>query len=149
METISERPLNPWWITGLVDGEGTFTFNRNGRQMAIVFAVKLTGVDRPIVERIQEYFGVGRLYRVAARAPTENAGATKTAAYYRVNRHDELPRIVEHFDTYPLQSYKANSYKIWKAMVTLKREFRGRNHAALAELALALSASQPRNQSWR
>lgn len=106
--------------------------------MAVVFAVKLTGVDRPIVERIQEFFGVGRLYRV---------GATKTAAFYRVNRHTELPRIVEHFDAYPLQSYKANSFKIWKAMVAIKRDFRGRNHAALEELALALSASQPRNQS--
>lgn len=148
MGTISEA-LDPWWVTGLVDGEGTFTFNRNGRQMAIVFAIKLTGVDRPIVERIQEFFGVGRLYRVAARVPTENSGATKSAAYYRVNRHDELPRIVEHFDAYPLQSYKANSFKIWKGMVTIKRDFRGRNHAALEELALALSASQPRNQSWR
>ncbi len=147
MGTLSRGTLEPWWITGLVDGEGTFTFNRNGRQMAVVFAIKLTGVDRPIAERVQEFFGVGRLYRVAARVLTASSDATKTAAYYRVNRHDELPRIVEHFDAYPLQSYKANSYKIWKAMVTLKRDFRGRNHAALEELALALSAAQPRNQS--
>jgi len=146
METVSHETLDPWWVTGLVDGEGSFTYNRNGRQIAVVFAIKLTGVDRPIVERVQEFFGVGRLYRVAGREPTETSGATRTAAYYRVNRYDELPRITDHFDTYPLQSYKANSYKIWKAMVTLKREFRGRNHAALDELALALSAAQPRNQ---
>jgi len=117
--------------------------------MAVVFAIKLTGADRPIVERVQQFFGVGRIYQVAARSPTSNSGATKTAAYYRVNRHDELPRITEHFDAYPLQSSKANSFKIWRAMVTLKREFRGRNKEALEELALALSASQPRNQSVR
>ncbi len=106
-------------------------------------------MDRGIVERVQDFFGVGKIYTAKAQVPTETSGATKTAAYYRVLRHNELPRIVEHFDEFPLQSSKANSYEIWRAMVALKREFRGRNHAALDELAVALSASQPRNQSWR
>ncbi|MBA3451565.1 MAG: hypothetical protein H0T42_00545 [Deltaproteobacteria bacterium] len=132
-----------------MDGEGSFTYNRNGAQLAVIFALRLTAIDRPIVERVQDFFGVGKIYTAKARFPTANRGATKTSAYFRVLRHDELPRIVEHFDSYPLQSYKANSFKIWRGMVAIKREFRVRNREALEELALALSASQPRNQSWR
>jgi hypothetical protein len=149
METFSHGTLDPWWVTGLVDGEGSFTFNRNGRQIAVVFQVKLTGADADVLVRLQQFFGVGRIYKVAARTPTAMSGATKTAAMYRVNRHDELPRITSHFDAYPLQSYKANAFKIWRGMVTLKTEFRGRNKEALEELAFALSAAQARNQSWR
>ncbi len=44
---------------------------------------------------------------------------------YRVNRHDELGRLVAHFDQYPLQSpHKQARYRIWRAMVVLKQEFR-------------------------
>ena len=57
--------------------------------------------------------------------------------------------VTEHFDRYPLQSQKREAYKIWRGMVDIKRLFRGRNKEALNELALALSAVQPRNQSWR
>jgi hypothetical protein len=147
VETISR--LEPWWVTGLVDGEGTFTYSRTNNSVALYFGLKLTAADSEIVHRVADYFRVGRIYEVKARAPTGNGGATKSATYYRVQRHDELPIITEHFDTYPLQSKKRDAYKIWRAMVDIKREFRGRNREVLQELCLALSAAQPRNQSWR
>ena len=148
MESL--RALDPWYVTGFTDGEGSFTFSRSSAQMALYFSIKLVASDRPLLEAIQQFFGVGTIYAVKARAPTQaGGGATKSASLYRVTRHDELDRITDHFNAYPLQGKKAESYKIWRAMVVIKRDFRGRNKAALEELARALSATQPRNQPWR
>src|SRR5262245_53831997 len=118
-------PLDPWYVTGFVEGEGTFTFSRSGPQMALYFAIKLTGSDRPILEAIQSYFGgIGRIYHVKPAAPTQTSGYTKSAAYYRVCRNEDLDQVVEHFDLYPLRGSKAASYAIWREMVVLKRNFR-------------------------
>jgi len=149
METFSRGTLDPWYVTGFSEGEGSFTYSRSSSQIALYFLIKLTATDRSLLEAIQDFFGVGKIYQVRARDPRSGGGATKSASLYRVTRHDELGRITDHFDEYALQGCKAQSYKIWRAMVTIKRDFRGRNRDALEELALALSASQPRNQSWR
>ncbi|MBA3459508.1 MAG: hypothetical protein H0T46_06080 [Deltaproteobacteria bacterium] len=149
METFSRGTLDPWWVTGFCDGEASFTFSRSNANVSLYFAVKLTATDEPILLRLQDYFGVGKIYNVRARAPTERAGATKTASLYRVTKHDELPLVTRHFDAYPLQTEKAGAYKIWRAMVEIKATYRGRDGEALKELAYSLSAAQARNRSWR
>jgi hypothetical protein len=151
METLSWEALDPWFVTGFVDGEGAFTYSRSGRQIALYFAVKLTAADRPILEELQSYFGgAGRIYSVLPRAaPTPRSGFSKAASYYRVTRRDELPRIVDHFDRFPLRTTKRVQYEIWRRMVALKQEFRSSDREALAELALELSAASTRNQPWR
>lgn len=148
-ETFSRgtHRLDPWYVTGFVEGEGAFTFSRNGRQMALYFAIKLTGADKSILEEIRAYFGVGSIYRVAATAaPTRSSGHTKEAAYYRVSRRDDLERVIEHFDRHPLRGSKARSYSIWRQMVVLKREFRKPNREELASLSAQLSAASTRRK---
>lgn len=147
-ETFSRgtQPLDPWYVTGFVEGEGAFTFSRSGKQMAMYFAIKLTGADKAILEDIRAFFGVGAIYRVVARAaPTPSSGYTKEAAYFRVSRRDDLERVLEHFDRYPLRGVKARSYDIWRQMVVLKREFRKPQREELDQLAAELSAASPRN----
>jgi hypothetical protein len=138
-ETFSRgTSLDPWYVTGFVEGEGAFTFSRSGRQMALYFAIKLTGADGPILEAIQGFFGgIGA-----------SSGYTKTAAYYRVCRRGDLDRIVEHFDMYPLRGVKASAYAIWREMVILKRAFRKPVREELDALAARLSAASPRNGTW-
>lgn len=136
METFSRETLltelDPWYVTGFVEGEGTFTYSRNGRQMALYFAVKLPEADEPILQAIRDFFGgVGSIYFLRARA----------SAYYRVCRREQLPVIVEHFDTYPLRGSKAAAYAIWREMVVLKQRFRQPDRDALLDLAAQLSAS--------
>lgn len=151
--TFSRRTLDPWFVTGFADGEGSFTFSRSGKQIAIYFAIKLVATDQPLLESIQDYFGVGKIYRVQARSPSQGAtsgGATKTASMYRVTRHNELPRVIEHFDNYPLQGEKRNGYAIWREMALLKTLFRkGADRELLSDLAQKLSSLAPRNQPWR
>jgi hypothetical protein len=140
VETFSRETLDPWFVTGFVDGEGSFTFSRSGKQIALYFAIKLAATERAFLEAIQAFFGgVGRIYDVAAR--------TKAVVMFRVTRIDDLVQVVTHFDSYPLQSEKRRVYEVWRRMVDLKREFRKADHDALDELAVELSSRVPRNQS--
>jgi len=55
------------YVVGLVDGEGSFAvhFNQSQRRRAKVepkFCLKLQAVDRPILEAVREFFGVGKVY---------------------------------------------------------------------------------------
>jgi hypothetical protein len=152
-ETFSRgtiHSLDPWYVTGFVEGEGAFTFSRSGRQMALYFAIKLTAADHAILEAIRDYFGgVGAIYGVKARAaPTPASGYTKAAAYYRVCRRQDLERVIDHFDRHPLRGAKAASYAIWRQMVILKRDFRKPPREELEQLSAQLSAASPRNAKW-
>lgn len=150
METFSRETLDPQYVTGFADGEGTFTYSRSGRQMALYFAIKLTAADEPTLLQVQDYFGgIGRIYDVKARAPRPGSGATKSAKYYRVSHRDELVVIVDHFDRYPLRTKKREGYEIWRTMVLLKRKFRDPDRELLDNLAAKLSSLSVRNQPWR
>jgi hypothetical protein len=58
--------LNPYYITGFVDGEGSFiiTVNPNSRlktgyRVRATFSIGLHERDLPLLKLIQNYFGVG------------------------------------------------------------------------------------------
>lgn len=140
METFpretSLSELDPWYVTGFVEGEGTFTYSRNGRQMQLYFAIKLAEADEPILQAIRDFFGgIGSIYFVRPRA----------SAYYRVCRREQLAVIVDHFDTYPLHGSKAAAYRIWREMVVIKQRFRRPLRDELQELAAQLSACSGRS----
>ena len=141
--------LDPWYVTGFCDGEGTFTFSRRTRGLALYFGIKLTEKDRPVLEAIQAFFGgIGKIYyHRRPPIPPPNAGFSKPAAYFRVTRIAELQRVVEHFDEYPPQGCKRESYRIWREMVVLKTGgFGAPPWEELDRLAVKLSAASPRNQ---
>lgn len=124
--------LDPWYVTGFAEGQGSFTYSRNGKQMALYFAVKLPEADEPVLQEMRDFFGgIGSIYLQRARA----------SALYRVCRREQLPVIVEHFDTYPLRGSKLAAYSIWREMVVLKQRFRQPDRDALSDLAAQLSAS--------
>lgn len=136
METFSRETLpselDPWYVTGFVEGAGTFTYSRNGKQMALYFAVKLPEADEPVLQELRDFFGgIGSIYVQRGRSST----------LYRVCRREQLPVIVEHFDAYPLRGSKAAAYAIWREMVVLKQRFRQPDRDALRDLAAQLSAS--------
>lgn len=128
METFSRETPAPEWVTGFADAAGSFTFSRSGKQVAVYFAVKLPNADRPILETLQAFFdGAGRIYEASA-----------AASYYRISKRDELLRVVDHFDAYPLRSTKATAYAVWREMVMSKQDFRRPDRARLDELVTTL-----------
>jgi hypothetical protein len=149
VETFSRGTVDPHYVTGFADGEGTFTYSRSGKQIGLYFAIKLTAADEPVLRDIQEFFGgIGAIYDVKARAPGPRSGATKAAKYFRVTHRDQLIVIVDHFDRYPLRTKKRDCYDVWRFMVLLKRKFRTPDRDMLDQLARQLSSLSIRNQPW-
>jgi len=127
VETFSRGTLDPWYVTGFADGSGSFTYSRSGRQLAVYFAVKAN--ERELLELLQSHFdGIGRIYDVSR------------GSYFRVSRRDDLMRVVDHFDRYPLRTRKQQAYKIWRQMVVTKQDFRRPDRDLLESLATQLSA---------
>ena len=147
METFSRETLDPCYVTGFVDADGTFTYSRSSNQIALYFAIKLPAIDQPILESIQEFFGgIGKIYEVKARASGIRSSATKTASYYRVSRREELMPVVQHFDAHPLRTSKRHIYEIWRRMVLAKQQFRKPDRQVLDTLAEQIAARTSRKQ---
>jgi hypothetical protein len=113
-------------VTGLVEGEGSFTYSRSGKQLAVYFTMKR---ELPILEDLQRFFGgIGTIY--------DHRGARS----WRVTHRHDLARLVVHFDRYPLRTHKADTYAVWREMVLLKQQFRKVDRDGLDRLARELSA---------
>jgi hypothetical protein len=144
--------LTPWYITGFCDGEAAFTYSRTGGSFGLYFAIKQREDNRQIVEDIREYFDyVGYIYQGKESLNAPKGGFTKPSAYYRVTRIDELKRIVEHFDKYPLQSKKKfEAYKVWREMIMHKLEnYRDVDYNKLQALALKLSSLNSQSRAFK
>jgi hypothetical protein len=140
--------LQPWYVTGFVEGEGSFTYSKAGSSLALYFSIRLPESDRAVLVQMQAFFnGVGKIYRQKGSKPVGSDNA-KHASYYRVNRAQHLPVILNHFEAYPLKGEKALSFSIWREMVNLKlKRQRDGVSPELLELATRLSAASPRNRS--
>ncbi len=135
----SFKKLNPWYVTGLCDGEATFTYSRTGLQsLVLYFALKLGEKDKSTLKEIQTFFGVGKIYLV--KYFNLEKEKEKSGFYYRVTKLSELEKIIEHFDRYPLRTQKAKSYQVWREMVFLKKKnFRKPSSKELENLAQKLA----------
>lgn len=121
VETVSrETSLEPWFVTGLIEGIGSFTYSRSGKQLAVYFGVKSS--SSLLLGDLNDFFGVGAIYR----------------DYFRVQRRNDLAVVVDHFDRFPLRSKRA-TYEIWREMVIAKQDFRKPNRERLEQLATELS----------
>jgi hypothetical protein len=146
METFSRgtSSLDPWFVTGLINGLGTFTYSRSGRQLALYFGLKVPQQDADLLGDVRDFFGgIGRLYAVASA----DARPAASGIYFRVTRRDELPTLLDHFDRYPLRGAKAAALEIWREMGELKQEFRKPDRARLNDLAGQLTSINARRQS--
>lgn len=126
MDTVSrETTLEPWYVTGLIDGVGSFTYSRSGKQLALYFAVKVSGSPR-LLEGLRDYFQAGAIYGIGR------------ASYFRIQRRNELTKVLDHFDRYPLRG-KLEVYEVWREMVIAKQTFRKPDRERLESLAVELS----------
>lgn len=131
--------INPYYISGFCDGEASFTFSlTRGKSVNLYFAIKLNHDDSLLLEKIQTFFGgIGKIYRVKEVLPGKNPWHTKASVYFRVTRIGELQKIVNHFDQYPLEGQKQDSYIVWRELHRLKRINYYRSAAKSKLLAIA------------
>ena len=114
---ISE--LHPWFVTGFLDGEGSFgitIYIENRIKDRLVWAVKpsfqisLNSKDINLLLQLKEFFGCGIIVN-------KN---TKNEASFRVNSLQDLTNcIIPHFSNYPLLSQKAADFILFTRVVKL------------------------------
>ena len=107
--------LDPWFVTGLVEGEGTFSVSFNRRRKLRVgietrpsFSVTLHRRDLALLKALRAYFGCGAI-RYSRRDGTYK---------YEVRSvKDLVRRILPHFERYPLQGSKRQDFEKFAQIV--------------------------------
>lgn len=126
--------LNPNWVTGFTDGEGTFSFyvghQKNNSKTLILdaeYSLSQETHDRIVLDRIVSFFNCGyvrpKLPNNVETYDFTNSNALSKIARYRIkNRVDLASTISSFFENYPLLTIKRLDFLDWKALIHLKNQ---------------------------
>jgi LAGLIDADG endonuclease len=110
-----DNKLNPWFVTGLIDGEGCFFLNiylakayNTGWTIKPSFKLALNIKDIALLEEIKNFFGVGKIYKQRV-----------DSLEYRVQNLKDLEILMSHFDKYPLFTQKQSDYELFRKVIHL------------------------------
>ena len=106
--------LNPWFISGFIDAEGSFTAaiassktSKLGWRIQLRFTILMHIREADLLKQIRDFFNVGNLV----------LGGNKVS--YNVNDLTELGIILNHIFTYPLLTFKYNMALIFNIIRNL------------------------------
>lgn len=109
--------INPWFITGFVDAEGSFIISINSNKelknkwgAKASFKITLHLKDKALLEQIQAYFGVGNIY------------VSGSTVLYEVSSLKDLEIIINHFNNYCLISQKWSDFELFKLAVNMLKK---------------------------
>lgn len=118
-KTKLKYQINPWYITGLTDGDGCFSFSvTKTRSKKLNWDVQLNfsiaAADNPanlkMLKIINNYFDdLGLIFKVK----------NENTIYLKFNGISKCLKIREHFLKYPLLTYKLVYFKLWSAALDL------------------------------
>lgn len=135
--------LDPWFVTGFTDGEGSFSISitpkntrKVGYNVKIFFLINLHLKDLILLKSIESFLGVGCVY-------IKKPGNIAT---YMVQSKDELEIIIKHFNNYPLISSKFADFLLFKQAFEV---FKNKEHLTPTGLRniVAIKASANRGLS--
>ena len=99
---IKESKLDPNFVSGFVDGEGSFSvtfikdkYYKSGWQIKTSFSIGLHKKDKALLENIQNFLSAGKISRLGV-----------DSVQFRVQSIKEIKMIIEHFSNYPLITQK-------------------------------------------
>lgn len=102
--------MDPWFLTGFVDAEGCFTLGisrnkscKTGWSIQLFFQIALHRKDTELLERVQNYFGVGKIHKHGPQS-----------IIFRISSIKNLQVLFNHFDKYPLVTQKLADYNLFK-----------------------------------
>ena len=117
------KSLDPWFVTGLAEGEGCFTVSfslrrklRLGIETRPSFSISLNERDLPLIQAIHGFFGCGAV---------RYSRADRTYKYESRSVRDLMSNVISHFERYPLQGTKANDFNIF---IDICRQVRSNLH---------------------
>lgn len=98
---VSQVDLNPWWIAGIVAGEGSFIISHSDSNFTVRFSIALTTTNQHLIWAIWEYFG--RIGRVSL-------GSNDCAQLVISNPRDIINVLIPFFDQYSVLGNKSLDY---------------------------------------
>ena len=110
----NEQPtiLDPWFVTGFADGEGSFSVSiyknaefKVGWRVLLNFSIGLNEKDQTLLQEIKNYFSVGSI---------NWKHGMKTIQFRVVSIENLQIIIINHFDKYPLITNKWADYQLFK-----------------------------------
>ncbi|HEX6977175.1 MAG TPA: LAGLIDADG family homing endonuclease [Patescibacteria group bacterium] len=108
--------LDPWYIVGLIDGEGCFciTISKHktkklGFDPRLLFEVEMIIDDKPLLENLQKAFGCGQVYVLNYKRY-----GWRPHAKFAVKSHKDLvEKVIPFFKKYQLQSKKRKDFELF------------------------------------
>ena len=111
--------LNPWYLTGFVEGEGCFSISFSLRKKLKVkietrpsFSISLNKKDLELIKKIREYFDCGGI----RYSKTDN-----TYKYEVRSVIDLWKKIIPHFEKFPLAGRKFEDFAKFKKIIKMVR----------------------------
>lgn len=111
--------LHPWYVTGLVEGEGSFSVSFNLRPKLSVgietrpsFSVTLSERDLNLLKALKAFFGCGAI---------RYSRSDHTYKYEVRSVADLARKILPHFERYPLAGGKGEDFRKFAEIVRLVR----------------------------
>ena len=108
-----QERLDPRWVTGFVDGEGCFHVSINkhprmpsGWQVLPEFRIVQHSRDDALLMKLQQFFQAGKV--------VVNHGTRKEL---RIRKLNELVKVVELFEQYPLMTRKRKDFEIFREIL--------------------------------
>ncbi len=135
---IRSTEITEAYVTGFVDGEGSFLVSFNRRPMLVTglevrpsFSISQHERNLEILQKIQSFFGCGSI-----RFDRHD----QTYKYEVRSLEDLWGKIIPHFKRTPLQTSKAKDFELFVEVCSLMREKRHRSSdGAEAILSIAYS----------
>ena len=130
------KTLNPWYIVGFVEGEGTFhiafykdPLMKQSIKVIPEFHINQSYLRIETLVDIQRYLGCGYI----KTNHTKNLRDT-TYVYVVRDRKDLLKKVIPFFERYKLHSIKQESFNIFATIVKLMARGQHRNRAGLRNI---------------
>jgi hypothetical protein len=126
------KRLNPYYVTGLVEGEGSFYVGILPRKLGKVewevrpsFSLSQHKRNKKIVFKLKEFFSCGSI------RPSKK---DQTLKYEVRSLKDLREKIVPHFEKYPLEGEKGKEFEIFKKILRLMEEDKHLERGGLKEI---------------
>jgi hypothetical protein len=101
-------PLDPWFVSGLTEGEGCFCISfalrsklRTGLEVRPSFSLSLNEKDLELLRDLQTFFGCGWI---------RESKSDRTFKYEARAVSDLMDPVIPHFERHPLRGNKAKSF---------------------------------------
>ena len=101
--------MDPWFVTGLTEGEGCFCISlslrpklRCGIEVRPSFSLSLNEKDRTLLEDLQTYFGCGWI---------RESKSDRTFKFESRSVSELVESVVPQFEEFPLRGSKARSFE--------------------------------------